>query len=602
MLKNIFKNFVKSTLVVFLALILSNFLPAFIQSQQAEDLNHPQQIFDSQISLIPTTYADTDGSTSTEASGGALSTEARAIFDLLGKGQVAAALSKAKEQIEAVIPYTRFLETISYPIFIVIGALLDNQIFSSPVMRDVLGNVWSQVRDLCYYILAIYLAFIVIYNVFAASSDSQYSLKKSFQEVIVAFILINLSWYGATFVLDVSNVAINITYSWATQYENLNPNLDLPRTANDICKTSQLKTQPLCTDQTYKKSFEEFLGNLDQRSLPLTIAVRFGKATDLQKINNSVKNTEGDAFALVAIYFVKVFIFIVQFFSYLMLAYYLVIRIIYIWIYIALSPLIVLDKVLSGLSIDASEHFSKFFDYALIGPIKGGVGFTLSYMILDSISRTPSTYASQDILNSVAVSIGSLDSFQSLLVYFASVAVIYEITLNMADSTAASGAFTWLRTKVQGTAKFVGSTASNTGLFLGRKNTSSKQFFNTLFPNENTLTSSSGGPGNSENSGNSGNPPTINAGEDLPTIVRKLNQGAAITIPTMADQLMTAEGVRALSSSSLTPNQVIQRVPTAKRPALKAIYRPRSGTKLNLDDKFQSQRSDVEKVAAQITP
>jgi hypothetical protein len=596
MLKNIFKNFVKSTLVVFLALILSNFLPAFIQSQQAEDLNHSQQIFDSQISLIPTTYAETTG---TAGSGGVLSAEAKEIFDLLGKGNVAAALKKAKEKIEEVIPYTKFLETISYPIFIVIGALLDNQIFSSPVMRDVLGNVWSQVRDLCYYILAIYLAFVVIYNVFAASSDSQYSLKKSFQEVIVAFMLINLSWYGAIFVLDVSNVAINITYSWATQYENSNPNLDLSKTVTDICDTSQLKTQPLCTDQTYNKSFKEFLGNLDQRSLPLTIAVRFGKATDLEKIGKSVTTAKNDAFALVAIYFVKVFIFIVQFFSYLMLAYYLVIRIIYIWIYIALSPLIVLDKVLSGLSIDASEHFSKFFDYALIGPIKGGVGFTLSYMILDSISRTPSTYASQDVLNSVAVSIGSLDSFQSLLVYFASVAVIYEITLNMADSTAASGAFTWLRTKVQGTAKFVGSTASNTGLFLGRKNTNAKQFLNTLFPNANTLTSPSGGSGNS---GNSGNPRPINQGDDLPTIVRKLNQGASITIPKMADQLMTADGVRALISSSLTPNQVLQRVPSTKRAALKAIYNPRTGTKLELDDAFLSQKKHVGKVADQITP
>ena len=612
MLKNIFKNFVKSTLVVFLALILSNFLPAVIQNNQAP-VNHTQQNFtlleishatntanptatQPSTSTTSASTPTTPTSTSTSATGSLVPTEAQEILQLLSQGNPAQALKKAKEKIEDILPITEALKTISYPLFIVIGSLLDNQIFSSPVMKEVLGNVWAQVRNLCLYILVIYFVFIAIYNVFTGSSDSQYSLKKGIKEIVVAVILIQLSWYGALLTLDVSNVAINITYSWATQYENTQNSVKLSDTIDKICNNTPLTNQPICSgDAEYRKAFNSFLGTVDQRSLPLTLAVRFGRVAELDQLGNSVTNSPGDAFGIVAIFFVRIFIFIIQFFSYLMLAYYLVIRIIYIWIYIALSPIIVLDKVMSGLSIDASEHFTKFFDYALIGPIKGGVGFTLSYMILDSISRTPSSFGSNEVLNSVALSIGSLDSFQSLLVYFASVAVIYEITLNMADGSAAAGAFTWLRGKVQGTGKFIGSAAANTGVFLGRKETNARQFASKFFPDESSFNSSNqgngGNGGNGRNPGNPSNPAPITTTDTPAAIITKLRGGASIT---NADHILNTGVLNALKANSvdLTPQQVINLGTQGNvRTALTSAF-----SRLNGSNAFKNQKSAVDAV------
>ena len=126
-------------------------------------------------------------------------------------------------------------------------------------MKDVLGNVWAQVRNLCLYILVIYFVFIAIYNVFTGSSDSQYSLKKGIKEIVVAVILIQLSWYGALLTLDVSNVAINITYSWATQYENTQNTVTLSDTIDKICTNTPLSDQPICSgDAEYKKAFNSF--------------------------------------------------------------------------------------------------------------------------------------------------------------------------------------------------------------------------------------------------------------------------------------------------------------------------------------------------------
>ena len=242
-----------------------------------------------------------------------------------------------------------------------------------------------------------------------------------------------------------------------------------------------------------------------------------------------------------------------------MLAYYLVIRIIYIWVYIALSPIIVLDKVMSGLSIDASEHFQKFFDYALIGPIKGAVGFTLSYMILDSISRTPAVYNNNQILDTVALSIGSLDSFQALLVYFASIAVIYEITLNMADGTAAAGAFSWLRGKVQGTGKFVGSLAANTGVFIGGNKTNAKSFAGKFFPDQNTLSNSS--QDRRDPGGGNRNPEPIKTTDTAQQIISKFNNNQELKLPTQSvDRIMANPAL--LKVGNFSPDDLIRQAAT----------------------------------------
>lgn len=569
MLKNFFKNFVKTSLVLFLALVLSNFLPSVIQqklstpsyestyvvSHQVDFLHEVDENQNSinvynnlvkSLEFLPVTYANTS----------VISSGLQEVQQAISDGQYAEAIRIAKEKIVDLLPIVNFLKTISYPIFIVIGALLDNQIFSSPVMRDVLGNVWSQVRNLCYYILIGYFVFIAIYNVFAGSSDSQYSLKKGLQEIAIAMVLINFSWYGSMVVLDVSNVAINITYSWATEYQNNNTLSDQSSVDQvaDICKLTQLKSSPVCTNQNLKTDFQNFLGKIDQRSIPLNMAIRFGKVLEVDKIDPSTIDSATNPFTLVAVFLVKIFIFIVQFFAYIMLAYYLIIRIIYIWVYIALSPIIVLDKVMSGLSIDASEHFQKFFDYALIGPIKGGVGFTLSYIILDSITRTPAVYQDSQVLDAVALSIGSLDSFQSLLVYFASIAVIYEITLNMADGTAAAGAFSWLRSKVEGTGKFVASMAANTGVFLGGNSTSAKQLGSKFFPTESMLTNNPGATSGS--SSGSSTPAPILSTDTATQIVDKLDANPSLKLDSTAMGKIVADPTR-LKTSTLTPNQLI---------------------------------------------
>ena len=589
MLKNFFKNFVKSTLVIFLALILSNFLPAVIQSQQAEDFNHSQQIFDSQFSLIQTTYADEATTASILPQG------LEQISQQLRSGNYTEAIKLTEEKIKEFLPIAEFLKTLSYPLFIVIGALLDNQIFTSPVMRDVLGNVWSQVRNLCYYILVIYFVFIAIYNVFAGSSDSQYSLKKGLQEIAIAFVLINFSWYGATLVLDVSNVAINITYSWATQYQNttLNPESSVDNVAK-MCGLSQLKNTKLCTEKDYKQGLNSFLQKVDQRSLPLNIAIRFGKVLDVDKINPTTIDSATDPITLVAVFLVKIFIFILQFFAYLMLAYYLVIRIIYIWVYIALSPIIVLDKVMSGLSIDASEHFQKFFDYALIGPIKGAVGFTLSYMILDSISRTPAVYNNNEILDAVALSIGSLDSFQALLVYFASIAVIYEITLNMADGTAAAGAFTWLRGKVQGTGKFVGSLAANTGVFIGGNKTNAKQFAGKFFPDQNTFSNSS--QDRRDPGGGNRNPVQILPTDTAQQVISKFSSSQDLKLPSRSvDRIMANPGL--LKVGDFSPNDLIRQAATpADQNKLRTWFSGYSTS--DREKKFKDNKDKVDRLTA----
>jgi len=522
MFRHFFQKFAKFTALLGVFVFISHFLPEYF-SLAAESA-----------------HADTDPISNIvqKALSGDIEGSAKAIIDGAQK----------------ILPTVKALQFISYPIFMVIGTLLDNQILTNPTMRDILSTVWAQVRNLANFIILIYFVFIAIYNVFASSTESSYSLKKGIKEVILGLLLINFSYFGAMLTLDAANVMINVTYSWASEYDASRPQAVIPQ-KNDVfaslCgKNSGFSEQQVCTDPGKREQFKAFMQKLDNQSLPFVIATRFGKVHQLDKMNTQLESRQD--LTIVATFIVSLFIAIVQICAYVLLAFFLLIRIIVLWVLIAISPLIVLDKILSGLSLDTSDKFEEFFDYAIIAPVKGGIGFSLAYMFLDAVTRAPSVGTSSEVGDVISVSIGTIDTFQELIVLIGSIAVIYEITLSMADKSFAASAFSTLKSKIAGTGKLAGSLAANTGLALSLNEggMTAGQLVNKLFPSSiSDLTGSK----NSSGAGTGGTDSTKGiTGLTNPAAIAAALTPANISTLTkpQAEGLLTKTGMHALNKNT----------------------------------------------------
>ena len=130
MFRHFFQKFAKFTALLGVFVFISHFLPEYF-SLAAESA-----------------HADTDPISNIvqKALSGDIEGSAKAIIDGAQK----------------ILPTVKALQFISYPIFMVIGTLLDNQILTNPTMRDILSTVWAQVRNLANFIILIYFVFIAL--------------------------------------------------------------------------------------------------------------------------------------------------------------------------------------------------------------------------------------------------------------------------------------------------------------------------------------------------------------------------------------------------------------------------------------------------------
>lgn len=125
-------------------------------------------------------------------------------------------------------------------------------------------------------------------------------------------------------------------------------------------------------------------GNLVSRGVIFTIAKNFETLIRPEKFydSNGIQ-TPGTFFAFLADNIFIIFMFVALFFAFLALAIALLIRVAVLWVIIALSPLVVVQKVVFG-NFGGMDLLDTFIQHLLI-PLKVAVFFTLAFIFMNSI-------------------------------------------------------------------------------------------------------------------------------------------------------------------------------------------------------------------------
>lgn len=363
------------------------------------------------------------------------------------------------------------LQRILWPVLLLIGGLLKNDILFGAGMEDRLLAVWGVIRNLVNIAFVLVLLGIAFYNVMGLGQN--YHLKTKLPVFIIALIAVNFSFLGVKVVLDsinvVSTAIFALPYS-VTQNQGVIP--EQGDYAKKICQGIHGYTKAeyeksvtdwgdsaLCNkdNASFTQKGEEFFTRWDGRNAAVALAVNLANSTELQKVfpNQKITITNlmlNNLFSLIfyiiyAVAFVALFIV-------------LVVRLVVLWLGLVLSPLMVLPYVLpesiKGALGEGNSLREQFVQNA-IAPIPIAVVMTIGFILLQHFKTAnfgSLTFSGTTLGANLLIS--GLTTLQELIANVAMVIFLWKGIFAAAEKTAAKEIIGKIKGGVEAAGKFVG--------------------------------------------------------------------------------------------------------------------------------------------------
>lgn len=356
---------------------------------------------------------------------------------------------------------TYFLQLSSallWPVLLMIGSLLDNDLIFGGAMGERLLGIWVQIRNLVNIAFVLVLLAVAVYNVLGIGEEGgPFALKQVLPKFVLALIAVNFSFLAIKVVLDFTNVLTGAVFALPAT-----SGVDFKRDEiqNIICGTSSegMPMRPLwCKDKVFNERAKAMFARLDRNNITLVYAIKFGKAAHMKFIRDGLKGLGQLGFNIIfnlVLYFVYALSFIALFLV-------LLGRVVALWIAVVLSPLLALSIVvpqLKDLAGGAGEFQQKFVKSA-IAPITIGLVLSVGYIMLDGFSLDKSIHGS--ILSSStleAIDPNSLPTeitdLQQLMVAVGVVVIVWVGVFGAAKGTVAEAATNFIESKALDFGKF----------------------------------------------------------------------------------------------------------------------------------------------------
>ncbi|MBD3270728.1 hypothetical protein GF376_04330 [Candidatus Peregrinibacteria bacterium] len=390
--------------------------------------------------------------------------------------------------------FLAFLQVLLWPIILMIGSLLSNDLLFGNGMSDIILNIWQAVRDFVNIFLILILLFVAIVNI-AGWSKEEFQIRVVLPKIAIALIAVNFSFVGTKFVLDTVNVVSTAIFAIPTTTEMIQSE---PEGSSDESKpallaggitTEQELSDEICgplteainktkkkigstssddpdtttinfdicqpvsggdatdasgggasgaTEQSTTTRYEltNFGKNLFKgfkaQNVSLILAVEFMKITELPKID--VKKVD-DLFSLSISSLFAVVLYVIYGTAFVALFITLLFRVVVLWITIVLSPLIALG--LTGISRLAERATTgensvgqQFITHALI-PINISIVLTIGFLIIVNLKAAKSGF----FVNTFAGGLNSLpiSTLQDLIAGLATAAFIWMAVFDSLD-------------------------------------------------------------------------------------------------------------------------------------------------------------------------
>lgn len=362
------------------------------------------------------------------------------------------------------------IKTLNYmvwPVLVMIGGLMDTSLIYGPGIEDRLLLIWSQVRNLINLLFAIFLIGVAIYNVFGLSKDGNYAIKKVLPSLIITLVLVNFSFFGVKFLIDMSNVATTAMFALPNSVEQgfsedriqtLESALCNNKSLEELIKSLDPSTQALvnnstpqtsnqfqmCTaDDKFTETAKAQFRSLDKNNAALVLAISFGRIHEiLDPSPLTVQNPSAINLGVnLLIVLLMELVYLSAFFTLFAV---LVARIIAMWLILIASPLLVMKYTMSGVNIpglsmiDSFKLDERFITHAT-APIKIGFGMSVGYIMLDAFQSVGTPTLWYPIGDNFANAFSGVNSMQELFMGIAAIGIVWKVSIDAANGTFAQG-------------------------------------------------------------------------------------------------------------------------------------------------------------------
>ncbi|MFA5947858.1 MAG: hypothetical protein WC806_02705 [Candidatus Gracilibacteria bacterium] len=217
----------------------------------------------------------------------------------------------------------------------------------------------------------------------------------------------------------------------------------------------------LCKGLTLTDDGESFLGTLSQSNIAMLLAINMGKTLLYQEVDaNMLVTSEGISGILVNLLF-GVIMYFVYAASFIALGAVLLARIIFMWIAVALSPVLfltwtvpVVKEKLSAFN-DLSEKFVKH----LIAPIPIAFSLVIGWIMLSALKSANSLGLENNPGSGIEFQQGfpvvGLSTLQDVIISIATVAIVWTGVFKSAEGTLAEGIIGTMKSQLEGLGKWV---------------------------------------------------------------------------------------------------------------------------------------------------
>ncbi|MBI5412897.1 hypothetical protein HZA42_00935 [Candidatus Peregrinibacteria bacterium] len=332
-----------------------------------------------------------------------------------------------------------------WPVIVMIGSLLDNDLIFGGAMGEKLLAIWVQVRNLVNIAFVLILLAVAVYNVLGIGKDgegSPLSLKQALPKFVLALVAVNFSFLAVKVVLDFTNVLTGVVFALPTTVSEQNVNL--PSLVDSTICGTQSKEVPMraiwCENNKINERARALFSRLDRSNITLAYALRFGKTIELKFVKDDLQGLSQLGFNIIF----NTVLYVIFAVSFIVLFLVLLARIVVLWVAVILSPVMALGIVLPNLKelAGGTEGMQQTLVQNAIAPIKIGLVLAVGYIMLDGFQADKSIHG--DLLSSSTMSAidpnsipTGINDLQQLMIAVAVVVILWTGVFMMAEKSSA---------------------------------------------------------------------------------------------------------------------------------------------------------------------
>lgn len=381
-----------------------------------------------------------------------------------------------QQLVQFLIVMVEFLQRLIWPVLLMIGGLLKNDLLFAAGMEEVMLSIWENIRNIVNILFVIILLGIAFYNVLGGSSQD-YHIKTILPRFVIALIAVNFSFLGVKVVLDGVNVISTAIFALPGAVEKSLESSKTPNFEKNICEgiygkdetkyfqaiqaaeeagQANADDKPFCKqDKTFTEHAQGFFSSFDSHNAAIVLAVNLAEINTLDLVNVNQPSAK-ELFINISFSTVLYIVYAVSFVALLII---LLVRLVVLWVTMVMSPLIALSFVLpeslkSSLG-SGSDLKTQFVKNAIV-PIPVALTMSIGFIMLQSLKQAKFTNITFETSTlGVNLLTSGLSTLQDVIVAVGTVTVIWVGVFKAAEGTAAQSIVEKIKGATEGFGKFV---------------------------------------------------------------------------------------------------------------------------------------------------